>query len=89
MMTLCERVICTVAAAETGVEKSVKVEQEDVVEVEEAGLEMTTSSDAATGFTTSCDLSQLGDDVVSSTSDVLTCDYEGPHRSYCPSLSNM
>ena len=65
-------IVATVA--ETAARK-VKLEEVEAEE-EEADLEMTTSSDAAISFTTSCDLSQ-GDDVVSSTSDVYTCDYEG------------
>jgi len=65
--------VSCVVFAETGAETKVKLE-EGVTE-EELSLEMT-SSDAATSFTTSCDMSQ-GDDVVSSTSDVFSCDYEG------------
>jgi len=52
------------------------VKTEQNVEEEFELEEMTTSCDAAISFTTSCDMSQ-GDDVVSSTSDVYTCDYEG------------
>jgi len=66
-------IVATVAEAAA---RKVKLEEVEAEEEEEADLEMTTSSDAAISFTTSCDLSQ-GDDVVSSTSDVYTCDYEG------------
>jgi len=62
--------------SEAGAEKKVKVE-ESLVE-EELSVEMT-SSDAAISYTTCCDVSSHGDDVVSSTSDVITCDYEGSY----------
>jgi len=66
-------VVAETAAKKVKSEENVEAEEE---EEEVADLEMTTSSDAAMSFTTSYDLSQ-GDDVVSSTSDVYTCDYEG------------
>ena len=63
-----------VLLVETVAEKKVKTE-ENVIE-EEMTLEVMTSSDTATGLMTSRDMSH-GDDVVSSTSDVYPCDYEG------------
>ena len=53
-----------------------KVKTELCVEEEAATMvEMTTSS-SVSGVATACDLSQ-GDDVVSSTSDMFPCDFEG------------
>jgi len=64
------------AAKKVKSEENVEAAEEEEEEEDAADLEMTTSSDAAISFTTSCDMSQ-GDDVVSSTSDVYTCDCEG------------
>jgi len=59
------------------------VKSESSVE-EKAGLERTTSTDVPISFTTTAsdvDMA-LGDDVVSSTSDVITCEYEGLYRQF-------
>ena len=49
---------------------------EENSEEEDTNVEMTRTSDVAISLSASCDMSQ-GDDVVSSTSDVFSCDYEG------------
>jgi len=78
--TAVDDVALFIVAADTAAKKVKSEENVEAAEEEEeedaADLEMTTSSDAAISFTTSCDMSQ-GDDVVSSTSDVYTCDCEG------------